>query len=387
VIKYLGSKRTLVPVIGALAAALPARTAVDLFAGTTRVGQELRRRGLTVVSNDVTAFSATFGQAYIVAGEDIDRDRLRRLLAGLAALPPVDGYVTETFCRASRYFRPGNGMRIDAVRAGIDRLELDPVERGLLLTSLLEAADRVDSTCGVQMAYLKQWASRAANPLELREPAAIAGPAGSVSCADANELAATLAGIDLAYVDPPYNQHSYLGNYHVWETLVRGDEPEHYGVACKRADCRTRKSAYNSRREAGAALDDLLGRLPTPWVVVSLSDEGFHNPGAVEERLSERGHVGVLHVDFKRYVGAQIGIHNPAGEPVGRVSHMRNTEWILVCGPDRHAVEAAVRSAPPPAVPRARTDSAPSHATGGTAAPRGGRSAREGTTVTLSPSE
>ncbi len=334
-IKYLGSKRTLVPVIGALAAALPARSAVDLFAGTTRVGQELRRRGLAVVSNDVTAFSEAFGLAYIAAGTGVDRDRLRRLLAELAALPPLDGYVTETFCRASRYFRPENGMRIDAVRAGIDRLELDPVERGLLLTSLVEAADRVDSTCGVQMAYLKWWAPRASNPLELREPKPIAGPAGTVACADANELAAALAGIDLAYVDPPYNQHSYLGNYHVWETLVRGDRPDHYGVACKRSDCRTRKSAYNSRRDAWAALDDLLGRLPTPWIVVSLSDEGFHDPAAVEERLRGRGHVGVLHVDFKRYVGAQIGIHNPAGERVG-----------LGVPPAQHGVDPRVRPRP-----------------------------------------
>ncbi len=69
---------------------------------------------------------------------------------------------------------------------------------------------------------------------------------------------AALDGIDLAYVDPPYNQHSYLGNYHVWETLVRGDRPEHYGIACKRADCRTRKSAYNSRRAAWSALGDLI---------------------------------------------------------------------------------------------------------------------------------
>jgi adenine-specific DNA-methyltransferase len=254
--------------------------------------------------------------------------------------------VTETFCRRSRYFRPENGMRIDAVRAGIDRLELDPIERGLLLTSLVEAADRVDSTCGVQMAYLKRWAARAANPLALREPDVIAGPAGAVACGDANGLAGALAGIDLAYVDPPYNQHSYLGNYHVWETLVRGDRPEHYGVACKRADCRTRKSAYNSRREAWTVLADLIDSLATPWVIVSVSDEGFHDPADVEGRLRERGYVGAIQFDFKRYVGAQIGIHNPAGERVGAVSHLRNTEWLFVCGPDRSAVERALAAAP-----------------------------------------
>jgi adenine-specific DNA-methyltransferase len=345
VIKYLGSKRTLVPVIGAAASALGARSAVDLFAGTTRVGQELRRRGLHVTSNDITAFSEAFGQAYIAAGLRVDRDRLRRLLTALSRLPPQDGYVTETFCRRSRYFRPENGMRIDAVRAGVDRLDLDPVERGLVLTSLVEAADRVDSTCGVQMAYLKRWAARSANALVLREPDAVAGPAGAVTGGDANHLAAAVDGIDLAYVDPPYNQHSYLGNYHVWETLVRGDRPEHYGVACKRADCRTRKSAYNSRRAAWTALSDLLDRLATPWVIVSVSDEGFHDPADVERRLAQRGHVGAIPVDFKRYVGAQIGIHNPAGERVGTVSHLRNTEWLFVCGPDRAAVDRAIAAA------------------------------------------
>jgi adenine-specific DNA-methyltransferase len=359
VIKYLGSKRTLVPVIGAVASALPVRSAADLFAGTTRVGQELRSRGLEVTSNDVTAFAEAFGQAYIAAGPRIDRTRVRRLLAGLQALPPLDGYVTETFCRQARYFQPSNGMRIDAVRAGIDRLAVDPVEHGLLLTSLVEAADRVDSTCGVQMAYLKRWAPRAGNPLELRDPQEVAGPAGNVTCADANDVAAALDGIDLAYVDPPYNQHSYLGNYHVWETLVRGDRPEHYGIACKRADCRTRKSAYNSRRAAWTALAGLIDGLATPWVVVSVSDEGFHDPAAVEARLRRRGYVGALRVDFKRYVGAQIGIHNPAGERVGTVSHLRNTEWLFVCGPDRSAVERALEAAPAPAVSPARSTRAP----------------------------
>ena len=45
-IKYLGSKRTLVPVIGAVVSALPVRSAADVFAGTTRVGQEPTGYGL-----------------------------------------------------------------------------------------------------------------------------------------------------------------------------------------------------------------------------------------------------------------------------------------------------------------------------------------------------
>ena len=44
-IKYLGSKRTLVPALGDIATAVEARTAVDLFTGNTRVAQALKRRG------------------------------------------------------------------------------------------------------------------------------------------------------------------------------------------------------------------------------------------------------------------------------------------------------------------------------------------------------
>jgi adenine-specific DNA-methyltransferase len=168
----------------------------------------------------------------------------------------------------------------------------------------------------------------------------VPGPAGTVLRRDANELAAGL-DVDLVYVDPPYNSHSYFSNYHLWETLVRWDAPEQYGVAGKRVDCRERKSRYNSRREAPAALAELLGALRAPWLLVSFNDEGFHEPRRVEELLGESRYVGRIDVDSKRYVGAQIGIYNPSGEKVGTISRLRNRESLLLVGPDRGVVETA----------------------------------------------
>jgi adenine-specific DNA-methyltransferase len=51
--------------------------------------------------------------------------------------------------------------------------------------------------------------------------------------------------------------------------------------------------------------------------------------------------VVVLAFDSARYVGARIGIHNPGGVKVGRVSHLRNTEYVVVAG-DRARVRAMV---------------------------------------------
>jgi adenine-specific DNA-methyltransferase len=344
VLKYIGSKRTLVPLIHAVAAQLPVRSACDLFAGTTRVGQSLRSLGLEVVSNDLATYSEALGHAYIAADETVDRARLGALLAELAALPGRDGYFTEAFCRRSRYIQPHNGSRIDAIREAIDGYDLTPVERGIVLTSLLEAADRVDSTTGLQMAYLKAWAKRSYGALELRMPEPVSGPAGTVVRQDANELAPAL-DVDLVYIDPPYNHHSYFSNYHVWETLVRWDAPEQYGIAGKRVDCRERKSPYNSSRRAPDALAALLRDLRAPWLLVSFNDEGFHEPAQVEVMLAERGYVGRIDVDSKRYVGAQIGIYNPRGERVGRVSHLRNQEHLFVVGPDRAKIDAVIHAA------------------------------------------
>ena len=109
------------------------------------------------------------------------------------------------------------------------------------------------------------------------EPEPVTGPPGRVTREDANALAGLLDGIDLAYLDPPYNQHRYFANYHVWETLVRWDDPPHYGVACKRSDCRdpANRSVFNSRPQMGAALAAMVEGVDAEVVVVSVSDEGY----------------------------------------------------------------------------------------------------------------
>jgi adenine-specific DNA-methyltransferase len=65
---------------------------------------------------------------------------------------------------------------------------------------------------------------------------------------------------------------------------------------------------------------------------VSFNDEGFLAFERAVEILSEHGPVRVIEHDYKRYVGAQIGIFNPDGQKVGRVSHLRNRELLYVVG-------------------------------------------------------
>ena len=345
-IKYLGSKRVLVPQLGDIAERVGARTAVDLFTGTTRVAQEFKRRGLRVTATDVATYSQVLSDCYIATdAAAVDLQALDTELKRLNALPGRPGYFTRTFCEESRFFQPRNGARVDVVRDTIEAEHRGSALFPLLLTSLMLAADRVDSTTGLQMAYLKEWAPRAHQPLELRRPELLAGP-GATVCGDAMATVEELPPVDLMYLDPPYNQHRYFTNYHIWETLVRWDEPETYGVARKRVDARddATRSVFNSKRAMPAALADLLVRARAEVVVVSHNDESWVTADELTRMLRDAGHeeVHLLAFDSKRYVGAQIGIFNPAGEKVGKVSRLRNVEYVFVAGP-ADKVQAAVR--------------------------------------------
>ncbi|MDX2117511.1 MAG: DNA adenine methylase [Planctomycetota bacterium] len=347
-IKYLGSKRVLAPaIVDAVRRVAGASCEVlDLFSGTSRVGHALKRAGHRVIANDHNAYAHTLARCYVQADrEDVEHDagvlidEFNRLARGeRGACEP--GYFTRTFCERARFVQPQNGARIDAIREAIAKRGLEPDLEAVLLVSLMEAADRVDSTTGVQMAYLKQWSRRSFNELQLRMPDVLPRAIGAERGCEAHRMdaldAARRLPAEVVYVDPPYNQHSYLGNYHVWESLVEWDKPEVFGVACKRLDVRARRSAFNSRRTIECALRDVLTAATAHercrGVVLSFSNEGFVSRTQLEAMLGSLfdgcASVRAVEHDYPRYVGAKIGVYNPRGERVGRVSHVRNTEVV-----------------------------------------------------------
>lgn len=332
-IKYIGSKRLLVPAIREVVRGMSeVKSVLDLFSGTARVGHALKQDGYQVFANDHNAYAATLARCYVAADKEAVELKSQMVIDELNALPGKAGYFTDTFCVQSRFFQPHNGMRVDAIREAIVQMKLTPAVEAVVLVSLMEAADRVDSTTGVQMAYLKQWAKRSENPLKMRMPELVKASAHGPCVAfehDAHQLLAAV-GADVVYIDPPYNQHKYHGNYHIWESLVRWDKPEVYGVACKRVDCKTRHSPFNSKPRFEVAFESLIRAVKSKRMIVSFSDEGFLSHETLMRILGSRGEVTVLEHDNKRYVGAQIGIHNPKGQAVGKVSHLRNKEFLFV---------------------------------------------------------
>lgn len=341
-IKYIGSKRSLIPWIKETVMKIRhvsgVKSIADLFSGSARVAHAFKSSGFYVIASDINTYAYVLAKALVEAdARKYPKEYIVNILRKLSSLPPQRGWFTKTYCEEARYFQVKNGARIEAIREAIEEYSEDETLKAILLTSLMLAADKVDSTTGVQMAYLKTWAPRSYNDLSLEYPPLLPG-AGKALLGDALELAGNIEA-DVFYIDPPYNQHSYLGNYHVWETLVLWDNPPTYGVAKKREDVRSRKSIFNSKRSAKQGLESLLSKVSAPHIVLSFNNEGFFSPSEIEEMLKEWGYVVRLSRPHKRYIGAVIGIYNPKGEKVGEVSHTKNQEFLFVATQSRKVYE------------------------------------------------
>ncbi len=336
-IKYLGSKRTLLSTIESVIKTLPNnRSVIDLFSGTSRVGHHLKNAGYQVFSNDLNTYAYALATCYVQADKQEHYADMEEILATMDSLEPKPGYFTRHFCEEAMFFQPHNGSKVDVMREWIESQDWPWERKAIVLVALMEAADRVDSTCGIQMAFLKKWAKRSYQNLELRIPKLVEGDPKRPCTAHQGDaiVNSAILSADIAYLDPPYNQHKYLGNYHIWESLVKWDKPEVYGIARKRIDVRDRQSAFNRKRQIHEAMTQIINNLDVQHLVISFNNEGYISKDVMIELLSTRGQVSVVESDFKRYVGAQIGIHSPNGQKVGKVSHVRNKEYLFVVSSD-----------------------------------------------------
>lgn len=346
-VKYIGSKASLVDKILAFVAEhLPVdapKTILDVFTGTTRVAQAFRSQGWTVTTSDLSwaaeAYSHAFVQRTALSGA-----RIPALIEELRALEPRSGWITATYCDVVtadggvvKMWKPANGQKADAIRDRIWVWEstghCTKHEAMILMTCLIFALDKVDSSVGVQQAYLKTWAARASNPLELKDLPFYDGPVGTHIVGDA--LVNPYPEATVAYLDPPYSAHSYATYYHIWDSIVRWDKPA-VGLKTNRRIDRisnsveedeSMKSAWNSKRTALEAFLMLVSRLPVKYVVISYNDESLVPLDVLVENLKHAYQTVVKKIPYKRNIMAQIG--NAAAADEHKTENNEVLIWIV----------------------------------------------------------
>ena len=338
-IKYAGSKLKLLSHILKLADKIKFDSFFDGFAGTTRVSQAFAQLGHRVISNDVSVWSKTFGLCYLK--NEKDEKYYRKIIEHLNDLPPKSGWFTENYGgladEKNSAFKDGlkkpfqihNTRKLDAIRDEIDLLRLNKTETAVLLTSLILALDKVDSTIGHHASYLSNWSARSYKKLDLKVPRLF--PNIQEHEIYQNDVFKTIKNIkaDLAYFDPPYGSSNekmppsrvrYAAYYHLWTSIILNDKPQVFGKAKRRADTSDKvagsifedfRKNENGKFAAAEAIEKLLGETDAKYIILSYSSGGRATAAELVEILRKSGKIiEFVKTDYRQNIMASMSWTN-----------------------------------------------------------------------------
>lgn len=356
-IPYIGNKRKLLPLIREAieASGIVGGTFYDAFAGSGVVSRLAKTMGYRVIANDWEPYSACLNTAYIACNRPPEfrslggLENALRVLNGLPSEP--GGYIASHYCPRDdenpdpdterMFYTQENGRRIDAVRERIAEWRasgaVDPPEEAVLLALLIFQAAWCSNTSGVFKGWHRGWGGATKTAwYRIRSRLTLLPPLFWDNCQENRVYRADAADLldeiecDIAYLDPPYNQHQYGSNYHLLNTVALWDKPElspaydarhrTNGKSAIRRDWRAeRRSAYCYRSTAPAAFRALVSRIKARQILVSYSTDGIIGLDDLLEALSARGGCSVITRKYKRY---RVSRQRPSDRP-------HNVEFIL----------------------------------------------------------
>lgn len=295
-------------------------TVLDVFSGSGVVATNFKKSNYAVRTNDALYFSYVLNRGTICLNK-IPKFR------GLGIKDPIsylnqlkientdftldDCFIYKNYSPnddcSRMYFQNENAIKIDLIRLTIEEWKnagrIDEDEYFYLLSALINAVPFISNITGVYGAYLKHWDVRTYNDLTLTAPEIVKSRKKHYAYnMDAKELAKDVK-VDLAYLDPPYNERQYLPNYHVLETIAKYDNPELHGVTGMR-DYSEEKSDFCQKTKAAEAFRELLSNIDAKYILVSYNNEGLLSTEELSEIVRSSGVASsfqLFEYDYRRY--------------------------------------------------------------------------------------
>ncbi|HQI44523.1 MAG TPA: DNA adenine methylase [Bacteroidales bacterium] len=298
-------------------------TSLDGFSGSGVVSRLLREYSTTLYTNDLEPYVKTINECYLSRLSEIDFSEISKQIKILNrnkfnSTVYSEGIIQKFYApkndkniqRGERVFYTINNAKIiDNIRQQIEKysLKLKPY---LLAPLLIEASIHVN-TSGVFKGFYKnkkgigQFGGEGKNALrricqeiELEVPIFSDTPCEvKIYNEDINDLIKLLPHVDLAYYDPPYNQHPYGSNYFMLNVINDYKEP---AIISKVSGIPVNwnRSAYNKRGNAEIAMESLIKNTKANIIFISYNNEGII-PALDFSKLLKQ--FGTVELAFKEY--------------------------------------------------------------------------------------
>lgn len=335
-ITYIGNKRALLGHIGIALERVKRRLGknrlrmADLFSGSGVVSRYMKAHASLLISNDIEDYATVTSRCYLRNRSTVDFSSLSEIVADLnarvAADPLPPGFIEEMYAPKDEknitkedrvFYTRENARRIDTYRRLMEQFPCEM--KDLLLGPLLSEASIHANTAGVFKGFYKnrhtgvgQFGGSGSDALtRILGRITLEVPVLSLfECdykifqEDANTLVRRLEGLDLVYIDPPYNQHPYGSNYFMLNLIVHYQRPVNISrISGIPEDWR--RSGYNVKNKALPLLKDLLENIDASFLLVSFNNEGFIRPEKMRLMLEKIGRVDVIELPYNAFRGSR----------------------------------------------------------------------------------
>ncbi|MFP6135504.1 DNA adenine methylase [Helicobacter pylori] len=287
--RYIGSKTKLIEWVFGSLKLNNIKSVCDIFAGSGVVaGQFTTIPNIkNIIINDILFSNEIIYHAFF-RGQDADFKVLEELKEYYTqALKLEENYFSQHF--SGKFFSHKDCVKIGSIREHIESLNLDKLNKDILLTSLIYSMDKIANTVGHYEAYRKKEILQDRFIFELISPIKHDKNI-MIERKNANELAKTLK-IDLVFIDPPYNSRQYSRFYHLYENLVQWKKPKLYGTALK-PSCEN-MSEY-CRSNAKKELNDLIEKLDCKRIALTYNNTYNSKSSSSQNKIGFKDLVEIL---------------------------------------------------------------------------------------------
>ena len=336
IITYLGNKRSLLDFITKGIHIVQKRlnkeklSIFDVFTGSGIVARHCKQFSDYLHVNDLEKYAALTGECYLSNEDELNmmvlKDIYNNLLEDIENNPLEEGIITELYSPKNDnnikkdervFYTRRNAMYIDTMRRLIESV---PKEyQKYFLAPLIAKASIHANTSGVFKGFHKnketglgQFGGSNSDALfRIKGNIALSFPVFSnfncgytVYNGNSNHIINEVKEVDLAYLDPPYNQHPYGSNYFMLNLILENKRPIEISNVSG-IPHNWNRSAYNRKQHAYTALSEIVNNIKAKYVLISFNSEGFISLDDMKQMLSKIGKVEVLETSYNTFRGCR----------------------------------------------------------------------------------
>ena len=306
---------------------------LDLFSGSGIVARMLKKHSSHLIVNDLENYSRVINSCYLSNKKDYPErecEEIRKKIIADCANNKISGIITQNYAPENDSdIKPGervfytheNALLIDTYRNLIDKYLPDPQNdlRKFFLAPLITEASIHVNTSGVFKGFYKDKntgigcfgasgknaLTRILGKIELKAPVFSNFESElTVFQKDAVELSKDLPELDVAYLDPPYNQHPYGSNYFMLNLILKNK----LDVEISRVSGITQdwnRSQFNKAAAALSSLEQIVADLKAKYIIISYNSEGFIGFEAMKEMLTRHGSLQIIEIEYNTFRGSR----------------------------------------------------------------------------------